>query len=398
VQAVERGGLSAQVTWKPPPVAPERYRILRADTLEEVGTAPASASSQIVSNLPPGVPVSFVIEAIVGNAAYRSAPSNAISAFGNPGGPSLSMQLVARAPASVTVRVTVNAPDNGGRPIQRYDVSVRSESSGRVDSTAGVPYGQTFDAVLACDTLADVCLQGGTVSATVTLYNEAGAGPPGTASATIDPPPQFNVFENQFVMFVSMGGKCLDRAPFLTLQDCDGSAEQSWSPRDLGDLLSEVDRSCLQHESSNIGLSSSRDGNCRSRDDPVRWVHYPLNDPLANPRHFRGEGTSRCIAVLGDVRTSGTQVNLAGCVFNDQDRWFMFKQTGLPMALTAAAPAAATATDPAAGDGNVLGISGMAVILLAPLVAGLVGRRLAPGRARAAPQGRLRHRRRGVDR
>lgn len=377
----QAGNGSATVSWNAAPVPPPGgYRILRADTRAEVSTAGAGAGSAIVPNLPAGLRIAFVVEALhpgVGTGSFPSGSSPEVLVFGTPGGPTVALQVVARGPSSVTVRATVGAVNDGGRPINSYDISVRSDISGRTASGNRVPFGQTFDAVLPCDALFDLCLSGGTVTATATLYSDAGAGAPGSGSATVDPPPPFNVFNNQFVMFVSMGGKCMDRNPFLTLQECDGSAEQLWVPRDLGDLLSQVDRSCLQHEGNNLGLSMATDGNCRDRDDPVRWVHFPQNNPTANPRHYRGEGRSGCIAVLGDVRTVGTRVDLVGCAFNDQDRWFMYTQPpGLPMAAAGLAPAAASqaaaATSGPAGDAP-LGAPAVAVLLL-PLGFGLVRR------------------------
>jgi hypothetical protein len=379
VTAEARSDSTVLVSWTAAPRGANGYRIRRADTDVEVGAVAGGAVSTIISGLPLGQPVAFVVEALTPAGNFRSAPSNAVSAYGRPGGPNVSVQLLARTPASITLAVTVDVVTDGGNAVTSYDIAVATASGTPLGGGQGVPIGQRpFQVVATCTTTAEICLSGGDVVATATLANAAGAGPPSSAGGTVAPPPPFNVNENAPVMMVSAGGKCLDRD--LNLHTCNGGTGQLWTPRNLGDLLSAIDRACLEHRGrTRLGFTSQSDDECRNREDSVRWVHLGGG----NERHFRGEGLSRCIAVLGDVRGEGTPVNLQNCQFNDQDRWFLYKQQpGVPMAAAARAAAAGGQSDVdrnrgvedgGRGDGGLGG--SVAVLLFGPLVIAVLRRR-----------------------
>jgi hypothetical protein len=346
------------VSWNPPVNPPASYRILRADTGEVVGTQVGGANSTIVGGLALGQPVSFVIEAVFDDgSSYRSPASNSVVAFGRPGSPNVAVELVARAPDRITLRVTVDVATDGGSPVTSYDLSVTA-SSGPGLNDAGVsiskrPYQFTLD----CNGTGSLCLGGGTVTATATLYNAAGAGPAGKTDATIPAPPQFEY--NGSTMFVSSGGKCFDRN--LRLATCDGSTDQLWSIRATGEIRPQANFStCL---SSPNGLHFTT--NCNAPPDDQRWDVQGSG----NIRRFRNQDTGRCLAVEGDPSASGSPVKDLRCQNNNQDTWYLFTPT-LP--LTAAAqPASFTTSDPERGEQGGLGGAPTVTILLLALTAGL---------------------------
>jgi len=356
-------------------ILPASYQIVLVNTAAVVSTEPAGATATIIGGLPLGQQVTFVVVALEANGTpHTSAESNPVSAFGRPGGPAVSLQLVARTPSSVTIDVFVDVLSHGGSTVGSYDVTL--SGSGRTLGTAlGVPIAQRpYRIIGTCVNDAELCLSGGDVTATATLYNQAGAGPPASTTNNVPAPPGFDVNQNVPVMVVSAGGKCLHRSgSSVHLLTCNGSAEQQWRPRNLGDFLSGVDGACLEHERGSVlGFTRAGDDECKNREDRVRWVHLQIS---GNTRHFRAEGRSTCIAVLGDVSSDFTPVNLGTCSFDNQTRWYMYKQQpGVPMA--ALQPAAVVSTEDSAGPGSPESPETL-VLFLVPLVAGLIqwGRR-----------------------
>src|SRR5262249_26586355 len=116
VTAQARPATTVLVSWTPTPHPPTSSPVLRTSTREPGGT-PASAATSVIVNLPPGVTTSFVVEAVTTAGDFRSQPSNAVSAYGRPGGPNLAIQLAARGPATLTLRITLDVVDNGGNPV-----------------------------------------------------------------------------------------------------------------------------------------------------------------------------------------------------------------------------------------------------------------------------------------
>jgi hypothetical protein len=390
VAASARGDRTILVAWTPPPRGATSYRIYRTDNDTVVGTEAGGATSTILSGLPLGQRIAFVVEAVTPAGDFRSAASNDVSAYGQPGAPNVTIQLVARTPNTVTLSVMVDVVSDGGSPITSYDITVSRTSGQPIASAVGVSMAsRPYQATATCTSIPDICLSGGDVTATATLNNQAGAGPSSAPTVNVGPPPPFNVNENVAVMMVSAGGKCFDRGS-MSLQNCNGSPWQFWTPKNTGDLTSAVDAACLEHrQRTRLGITAARDDECRNREDSVRWVHLGGG----NERHFRGEGLSRCIAVLGDPSADFTPVNLANCALNDSDRWFLYKQQpGVPMA-AAARPAGLTggqsgvdsggggpAGGGSAGGGSAGGEGGLggsvAILLFGPLAIALARQRL----------------------
>jgi len=361
---------SVTVRWTPAPIRPTSYRILRTDTGEQVQTATADATFAIVTGLPAGLTTSFIVEAVAVAGSFRSQPSNVVSAYGRPGGPTVTIQLAARGPTTMTLRVTVDEVDNGGSPITVYDIEV-SGGGRTLASQMDVPIGQRpFQVDLVCTGWADLCLSGGTVTAIGTLHNAAGAGPPTSTSATVDPPPPFDVNQNVPVALVSTGGKCLDRD--LRLHTCNGGASQLWTPRNTGVITSAVDGGCLAHNGGNtLSLTSGSNGECLNRHKNKRWRHQPNS---GSQRVFQGEDRSVCIAVIGPVDGEGAPVNLETCRYNGQELWFLYKQQpGVPVTAFAPARSGGAAARPSSADAPIG--APVTALLLLPIVVGLVRRR-----------------------
>jgi len=334
----------------------------------------------VTTGVPVGQQIAFIVEAVTPARTYRSAPSNPVTAYGIPAGPNVSVNLAARTPNSVTLDVSVDVVSDGGSPVTSYDLTV----SGGFGGAQGIPITQRpYRVTVTCRSFGEVCLAGADVTATASLTNAAGIGPPNSTTVNVPAPPTYfrNIYDP--VMLVSAGGKCFDRD--FALHACNGNSSQLWIPRDLGDILSAPDRACLDHEArTRLGLSAASVGNCRSRDDPDRWVFLPP-DNAGNLRRFRGEGLSRCITVLGDPAGEGTPVNLrdstSQCSGTDQDLWYLYKQQpGVPTTAASLASIPTTATTSSAqqasqpgGDGA-LGTTGAALILL-PVVGAYLRRR-----------------------
>jgi hypothetical protein len=357
------------LSWSPPPIKPDSYRILTGAGDELRSDVSGGANSTIITGMKLGQPITFVVEAVSAAGRFQSAPSNPVVAFGSPGGPTIQIVMAARSPTTLTLRVTVDATTDGGSPVTTYDLRVES---GRVLlNVMGVPIGQRpYQFTATCADSNDPCLGGGTVVATATLYNAAGAGPPNNASAAIPAPPAFAYRDQpgpeQPFRYVSTGGKCFSED--FRLHTCTGSAGQLWEHYRAGYIVNQSNGQCLVY--GNLHYRRIGDG-CSERDS--RWKRVP---PDGNEGQIRGQyGAQECLYVNGDPAGDGTPVlSSRQCPNGPQDRWFAWRpEPGVPM--TAAQPAAFV--PPAAGGAapdSALGGTATALLLL-PLAAGLARRR-----------------------
>jgi hypothetical protein len=331
-QAVASGDRSVTVSWVAAavqPTAPNGYRILRAGTTEVVSTAAAGATSAIVPNLPAGLRIAFVVEAIhpgVGSGSFASQATPEVQVFGPAGAPTVAVQILGRGPATLDVLVTVTPVDDGGDPggIRSYDVTVTSGNTGAtMASQTGVSPGTQYRATVPCGGMGDVCLSGGTVNAAATLNNAAGGGPAGSGQATVDPLPRWQYGES--VLLVTVDGQCLNAS--FTVQTCSNTnAGQWWRIGGTGYVANAgVPGQCLRHGSAisftseECGLSGG--GTSSSR----RWRRVNLaqngdGNPIGNTGFLQGdESPNRC------VFQNGFSVSLRSpCQFNDQERLTLF--------------------------------------------------------------------------
>jgi hypothetical protein len=361
--AEARTDSSVQVSWAPPRIPPTDYRILRAETGEQLATTGGGATSSIVTGLALGQPVSFVVEAVSAAGSFRSAPSNAVVAFGRPGSPNIGIELVTRSPTAITLRVSVDVVTDGGSPVTSYDLSVSTGAGRNLLTVQGVPIGQRpYQFVATCSEPGDICLSGGGLNAAATLVNAAGAGPPATTAFSVPEPPAF-AFGQPFMM-VSAGGKCMDAD--LRLHVCGGSAGQMWIHNNGGAITNQSNGWCL---AANDTLHLARDG-CSER--PKRWSRV---NAVGNTAMIQNQDSGReCVYVAGDVAGEGVQVlDREGCGNSAQERWTAYRQqAGVPM--TAATPAALTGPIGGGAKDGPLGAPAIALLLL-PLAVGLVRRR-----------------------
>jgi ricin-type beta-trefoil lectin protein len=376
VAALTTANGTVQVSWQAPPNPPNSYVVLRADNLEQVASVGGGGTFADIPGLPPGQDFSFFVEAVYdGDRRFRSGESNPTAAFGLPAGPTVGVQLVARGPDTLTLRIDVGVVDNGGSPISTYDLAVDSSTGRSLENAVDIPIGQNPRQInVDCTGLGDLCLSGGSVTARATLRNAAGAGPRTDTAAGIDPPPQFPF--NGSVLIVSTGGKCLDVD--LNLHTCSDSAGgQRWSLRSTGDIQNPASGNrCL---STNDGLHLTDDGCSRPGEGADRENRWNLLDG-GNTRRIQSQESGRCIFANGDPAGEGVQVRDRGCQFNDQERWTFFTPT-LPF--TAAQPAAyepPSTPERPARDGALGGT--MTALLLLGLAATALRPRRARGRAR----------------
>jgi hypothetical protein len=246
--------------------------------------------------------------------------------------------------------------------VTTYDLSVSTGSGRGLLNVQGVPIGQRpYQFSAECGGASDVCLRGGSVTATATLFNAAGAGPSDTRSAGIPAPPAF-VFGSPF-MYVSTGGKCLDFD--LRLHTCTGSSGQLWTH--VGDraAIRNGNGGCL---AVNDDLHLARDG---CTDDPKKWTRI---NPNGNEALLFAPDGGECVRVIGDPAGEGVPVlDRKQCSDAPTERWIAWRQQdGVPMAAAQAA-AFTVPAGPTRQDGP-LGTTAL-VLLLLPLAAGLVRRR-----------------------
>jgi Ricin-type beta-trefoil lectin domain len=363
------------VSWTAPPNQPASYNILRADNPDQpVGTESGDAATTIVGNgLTLGESVRFIVEAVYPDGkSYRSQPSDEVIPYGIPGKPDVAVELVARAPAKLTLRVTVTAPTNGGSTITSYGVSVTAGTT-QNRNMAGSTLGQPNQFEVDCGAFSSICLSGGTITATATLQNAAGSGPEERVDRSIQAQPQFEF--NGSTMFVSSGGKCLTYSPNvanLAIAECTGSTQQLWSVRTTGEIRPQASfNQCLSspdglHYSTNCGRGPSGG---QGPPDDQRW------DVLGNGniRGFRNQDTGRCLAVNGSPSAAGTQVKDLRCTFNNQDSWYLFTAT-LPVTASALPASFTPWATQDSGQGG-LGEESTVALLLLPLAAGVVRQR-----------------------
>jgi Ricin-type beta-trefoil lectin domain len=314
VAAQARPDSTVRVAWTAPRLAPNGYRILRADTGEQVAIAAGNASTVIVSGVPLGQPIAFVVEAVTANGSYPSTPSAPVAAYGRPAAPAITPAAIAeRTPTSLKLRFTVQVTGDGGSPVSTYDISLTDAGGRTLAQAQNIPIAQTpYDLTVACVTTADLCLTSGDATATAVLHNTAGAGAPGTRTTTIPPPAAF--VYNDAVMIVSEGLKCLDRD--LTLRTCNGSASQLWPVRATGEIRSIIDNRCLV-DSGGLAFTSN---NCTSRSR--RWDHLAVAN---NARALRNQETGRCLAAIAGASVEGGRVNTRNCLYTLDERWTFFE-------------------------------------------------------------------------
>lgn len=353
---------SVLVSWKAPPNTPSQYRILPADTGAQLATALGGATSAIVSSPPIGQSVRYVVEAVFPGASYRSAPSDPVTAYGRPGAPRVSVQLLWRTPAQVGLSVTVEVVDNGGQPVDTYGVSVTA-GSGHMSGSASVPIGQNpYQVVVSCTGgTADLCFSGGPVTAAATLHNPAGTGPEGAVTATIDPEPAWQYGTN--VLIATSGGKCLDQS--LRVRTCDGSAGELWQFLRTGDIRNPShSNNCL---ASNNGLHFASDG---CTDAEKRW---DLNPAGSFTYTIRNQSTHRCLYVNGDPAGENVPFADRNCQLTTPELLSIFTPVARLSSVRHVSGGAADATPDRTADAPV-GLDTMAALLL-PLAAVAVGRR-----------------------
>ncbi len=364
VTATVPGPGAVQVQWTPPPNPPSQgYEILRVDTGSLVAQAPPGGTFSIVGGLPPGT-YEFVVVAVDSTGRYPSAASNQITTYGLPSPPQVSAQLAARSPTTFQLNVFVSVQDDGGTPVNSYDISAQYTSgNGDSKSITGIPIGQSpWLLTMDCRGIADPCLSGGSVDITVTLTSAAGTGPPTTISQPVAAPPAWS--RDTWVLLVTTGLKCLDAD--LRIHPCNQSAGMYWQHRSTGDIRNQLNGQCL---AANDGLHFASDG-CSEADK--RW--QPRNGERVNANQvFQNEGTQRCLFVNGDPAADGTQVIDRNCSFNtDNERFYVFTTTDpFTMLRSFSVSDAATADSGGSGGDGPIGAP-LAIVLLAPILLGLV--------------------------
>jgi hypothetical protein len=367
VRAAARSDGQVDVAWTAPPNTPASYRILRADAPEPplVTGLGGGATSAIVGGLTPGEQVSFIVEAGYDDGtSYPSGASEPITAFGQPGSPTVTLELVARTTRSLTLRTTVTVVNNGGNPVTGYDLTLTA-SSGQVQPPAlqGIPLDdQPRQFTIACDNNGQLCMAGGTVTARATLTNAAGAGPEGTAQSSIPAPAGFAF--GQAFMYVSTGGKCLDVS--LTLRTCNGSAAHLW--------VHEADRRAIRNQSTggclavNDRIHLARDG---CTDDPKKWTRV---NPAGNEALLFASIGGECVRIVGSPDQEGASVSdPKNCTNAPTERWTAWRPPpDVPVAAPAAQPASFTPSTTQDSTQAGLGEAPTLALLLLPLAAGLV--------------------------
>jgi hypothetical protein len=356
------------VSWRPPPNTPTSYNVFRTDNTSQpvVPGLSGGATEAIVSDqLVLGQEISFRVEAVYDGApGYLSEPSNSVVAFDQPGSPTIRLELLARSPTQLTVRVTVEVGSTGGSPVTSYDLSVGATGSGTQNFTGSIDQNQRDVRVDCAGSPTEICLGGGTVTATASVANAAGSGPRGTQSRAIPGPPGFAY--GQYYMYVSTGGKCLDVD--LRLHTCTGSDSQLWVHNNTGDIRNRGNGNCLAY---NDTLHFASDG-CSEREK--RWNRV---NETGNQAQIRGQyGDQECVFVASPAAEGAQATDSRQCPNDAQDRWTAWRpQDGVP--LTAASAAQPAAFIPSTADNRRDGPLGAATValLLLPLAAGLWRRR-----------------------
>ena len=326
VTPTARGDGSVLVAWTAPQIAPASYRILRADNEQVLGTVGGAATSAII---PPGLtvgePVSFFVEAIAPSGrAYRSPQSPSVTPFNAPGAPTIqSVVIAARAPQSITLRVTIEPTSDGGSKLSTYDVTVTDSGSRTLAAAQGVPIGQRpVDLTVSCNSNDDICLSGGDVNVSATVFNTAGGGPRADRQSNIPYPASYarNGDPGATIMIISSGSKCMDRlGRNMVLRTCNGSAGQLWQASNRGYIRSVLDGACMFTD--DPGKLTTQTG----QDCTKSERRYDDRSVNRNDRNLQNSEHGSCIAVIGDPAGEGTPVGAnRGCLFNAAERWTFF--------------------------------------------------------------------------
>ncbi|WP_052748143.1 fibronectin type III domain-containing protein [Cellulomonas sp. FA1] len=148
-------------------------------------TTSGDATSLVLRDLPPGAGVRFVVQAQREGLTTASAPSNAVTVAGPPGGVGgLAAALAGRAGDVLTVDVSWAAAADNGSPLSGYTVAWSGGGTGGSTTTAAT--GATLSVPCAGQPL---CTAGGTLTVTVTPSNSVGAGPAASAGVSVPAPP-----------------------------------------------------------------------------------------------------------------------------------------------------------------------------------------------------------------
>jgi hypothetical protein len=363
------------VSWTPPRIPPDSYRIVREDTGEAVAFPPSGVDEARLTGLV-GQQIRFTVVAVTGGREYASQPSPPATPVPPPDAPTVSMQLVALAPTGFTVRVAVGVV----APATSYSVSVTVNGTSRVaNRTDLAPNAPTSDFTFPCTGGGDPCLTGGSVTASATMTSEAGIGPPGTASLTIPGPPGFAF--GQYFMYVSTGGKCLDVD--LKLHTCTGSAGQLWvHVGDRAAIRNQSNNRCL---AVNDAIHLAGDG---CGDDPKKWTRLNV---VGNEALLFASIGGECVRIIGDPAGEGVPVaDPKNCTNAPTERWTAWRPPGgVPLASASTQPASLTLPVGGGRRDGPIGVPILALLIL-PLAAGLFRRTGRAVRGRAVRRQRQR--------
>ncbi|UCN16629.1 fibronectin type III domain-containing protein [Cellulomonas iranensis] len=183
VTAVAGGDGSVTVSWTASRTPVDAYLV--GPEGGSTTTTSGDATSLVLRDLPPGAGVRFVVQAQREGLTAASAPSNAVTVAGPPGGVGgLAAALAGRAGDVLTVDVTWSAPADNGSPLTGYDVAWSGGGTGGSTTTGGT--GATLSVSCAGQPL---CTAGGTLTVSVTPSNGVGAGPAASAAVAVAAPP-----------------------------------------------------------------------------------------------------------------------------------------------------------------------------------------------------------------
>ncbi len=360
VRATARPDATIQLTWTRPAVAPASYRILRADNRQVVYTlADAAADSAIFGQVPLGQEVGFIVESVTPQGVeYRSAPSNAVTAYGPPAAPRITgAEMAQRLPHMLTLRVTVDVASDGGSPVSAYDLTV-SDGRGVRGQARSVPINQrTYGFDIQCGDLDDLCLRGGGITISASLYNSAGVGPAASASSTIPQQAQFFYNNNSTVMIVSSNVKCWTFNHVLAT--CDpGDTGHLWRLLNTGPITTVVNGQCISPNG--VSLRYAGDG-CSER--PRRWNVRPQDGNPHSLQNQEGDIRNPCVYAAGDAVRLRTP-----CQGGAAETWNFFLQNQQSGALPLTQLTAASSQSAERSNMDGLVAAPLALLLLLPQV------------------------------
>ncbi|MDQ0424164.1 MULTISPECIES: fibronectin type III domain-containing protein [Cellulomonas] len=183
VTAVAGGDGSVTVSWTASRTPVDAYLV--GPEGGSTTTTSGDATSLVLRDLPPGAGVRFVVQAQREGLTAASAPSNAVTVAGPPGGVGgLAAALAGRAGDVLTVDVSWGAPADNGSPLSGYAVAWSGGGTGGSTTTAAT--GATLSVPCGGQPL---CTDGGTLTVTVTPANGVGAGPAASTGVSVPAPP-----------------------------------------------------------------------------------------------------------------------------------------------------------------------------------------------------------------